>query len=82
MNRQEKIQIALIVTTLIVICVMIIAIITLVKYADEIRNNPIDYAIKHTEIKSCICYDEQNREGHFGEQRDINNLFDLPDKNG
>ncbi len=81
-TRQEKIQIGIIVTTLLVICVMIVAIVTLVKYAEEIRNNPIDYAIKNTEITSCTCYDEQNREAYFGKQTSINSLFDIPNKNG
>ncbi len=82
MTRQEKLQIAIIITTMIVICVMIVAIITLVKYAEEIRNSPIDYAIKNTEIQACVCYDTQGREGHFGERTDINSLLDPSNTNG
>ncbi len=81
-TRQEKIQIGIIVTTLIVIVVMIVAIMTLIKYAEEIRNNPIDYAIKHTTIKSCSCYDEQGREAYFGEPIDLDDPLGLLNKNG
>lgn len=79
-TRQEIIQIGIIITTLIVICVMIVAIITLVKYAEEIRDNPIDYAIKTTDINSCTCYNNQGKTAHFGESPD--DFFNLESTKG
>ncbi len=82
MTRQEKIQIGIIITTFVVICVMIIAIITLVKYAEEIRNNPVDYAIEHTNIKSCTCYNGEGLQAFFGQKSGIDNTFVLQSANG
>lgn len=77
MTREEKIQIAAIITTIIVVFVIIVAIIVLVRYAEEIKSNPIDYAIKNTDIVSCVCSNDAGQTARFGEY----NPFSVLDNN-
>ncbi len=59
----EKMQVAILVLTVLAICLFIIAIIVLVKNVDEIKQNPIDYGIDKYEFDSCTCFS-----GDFGFQ--------------
>lgn len=56
----EKLQIAILVLTVVFICLLIIAIIVLVRNVDEIKQNPIDYGIDKYEFDSCTCFSSDN----------------------
>lgn len=65
-NRiSEKLQIAILVLTVIAICAFIIAIIVLVKNVDEIKKNPIVYGIDKYGFDSCTCFDSLNNYEDF-----------------
>lgn len=59
----EKLQISILILTVIAICLFIIAIVVLVNNIDEIKQNPIDYGIDKYEFDSCTCFS-----GDFGFQ--------------
>lgn len=65
-TRQEVIQITMIIVTIVVICLMIFAIVTLIRNAEEIRQNPVDYAVKNSNIEYCTCYNEEGQYKDFG----------------
>ena len=75
-TRQEKIQITMMILTVIVICLMIFVIVTLIKNAEEIRQNPIDYAINNGNIERCVCYNDQNQIAYFGYENSNISLFE------
>ena len=72
MTREEKFQIGMFVMTIVLVCVLIIAIVTLARYAEEIKTNPIDYAINNGNIKSCVCYNDVGQTAYFGEHNAFN----------
>ena len=51
----EKMQVAILIVTVLAICLFIIAIIVLVKNVDEIKQNPIDYGIDKYGFDMCTC---------------------------
>lgn len=65
MTRSEKNQIYLLILIAVLICSLIVAIIVLVKNADEIRESPVEYAIKHTQLESCSCYTSEGFNVNF-----------------
>jgi len=69
MTRQEKIQIASLVLTVVVIFFLVIAIVMIVKYSEEIKSNPIEYAIDNSEIVSCVCYNDLGQSASYGEEQ-------------
>ncbi len=58
METKDKIQIASLLLISIFIVVLIVAIVVLVKNADEIKSNPVQYAIDKDFYDSCSCYDK------------------------
>ena len=65
-TRKEWIQIIFNILLAITIATLIFTTITLIKNAEEIRNDPIDYAIKHSNINSCTCYNNQGQIKNYG----------------
>lgn len=56
LKTSEKTQIILLVFIGILILLLIIAIVVIIKNVDEIRSDPVNYAIRNTPINSCTCY--------------------------
>ncbi len=56
METKDKIQIAALILITIFIMALIIAIVVLAKNADEIRSDPVQYAIDHDFYDSCSCF--------------------------
>ncbi len=59
METKDKIQIAALVVISILIIVLIMAIVVLVKNVDEIKNDPVRYAIDNDFYNSCSCSNDE-----------------------
>jgi len=57
METKDKIQIASLLLIAIFIVVLIVAIVVLVKNTDEIKSDPVQYAIDNDFYDSCSCSD-------------------------
>lgn len=68
MTRAEKIQISFLVLTMVLICVMIVAIAVLVKNVDEIKSFPVQYAVDKGLVNSCTCSDASGNTQYFGNE--------------
>ena len=55
METKDKIQIAVLVLISVLIVVLIMAIVVLAKNAEEIRSDPVEYAIQNGFYDSCSC---------------------------
>ena len=73
METKDKIQIASLLLISIFIIVLIVAIVVLVKNADEIKNNPVQYAIDKDFYDSCLCSDKDIGLINFNKEMVINN---------
>ncbi len=73
MERQEKIQIGILVLIAIFIIVMITVIIILVKNIDEIKSDPVQYSIDKEFYDSCSCFKAGLGQRNFGNQMVIQN---------
>ncbi len=71
MKRQEKIQINFLVLIGIMIFTLIVAIMTLVKNIDELKLDPVEYAIKHTELNQCTCFDSIGALVSYPREQDV-----------
>lgn len=76
MNREEKLQMGILIAIFIFIAVLIVAIIVLVKNIDVIKNNPIDYGIDKSQLMSCTCFTQEGQRFYFGETNDPFALID------
>ncbi len=69
-GMSDKIQIAILILTIIAVCCFIVAIIVLVNNIDEIKQNPIDYGIDKYELDSCTCvYNGINYQDFYGSNK-------------
>ena len=73
METKDKIQIASLILIAIFIVVLIVAIVVLVKNADEIKNDPVQYAIDNDFYNSCSCSNEEFGFINFNKEMVINN---------
>lgn len=71
MNREEKMQIAILIAIFILIAALIVAIILFSKNVDLIKSNPIEYSINKSELISCTCYTETGQSVQFGDNDNI-----------
>lgn len=58
-TRKEIIQIVFNILLALAIGTLLFTTITIVKKADEIQNDPIEYLIKNTDVEYCNCYDSK-----------------------
>ena len=65
-TRKEIIQIVFNILLAITIAALIFTTITLIKKSEEIKNDPIDYAIKNSNIESCICFNDEGQSHNYG----------------
>lgn len=68
MTRAEKIQISFLILTMVLICVLIVAIGVLVKNIDEIKTFPVQYAVDKGLVNSCTCTDLSGNSQYFGNE--------------
>ena len=73
MKTKDKIQIALLIIIAIFIVVLIIAIVVLVKNVDEIKSNPVKYAIDNGFYDSCSCSSKEFGFVNFNKKMVIDN---------
>lgn len=57
-TKSEKIQVALLILIGVFICALIVAIVVFVDNAEEVRSEPVQYAIDNTDLDWCTCMDE------------------------
>ena len=55
MDTKEKIQIAGLIVILIAVAALIYTTIVIIKRSEEIKMDPVEYAIEHTDIEMCTC---------------------------
>ena len=67
MNRSEKIQVVFLIMMGLTIGAILLATTSLIKYAEEIRQDPVDYAISKEVYNSCSCIAGGGRVVDFGE---------------
>ena len=65
-TRKEIIQIIFTILLAVAIAVLLFTIITLIKKAEEIKTDPIDYAIKNSNIESCFCINSEGQSKSYG----------------
>lgn len=58
METKDKIQVAALILLAILIVVLIMAIVVLAKNVEEIKSDPVAYAINNDFYDSCSCYNE------------------------
>ncbi len=73
METREKIQIAGLVLIAILIVVLIVAISVLVQNIDEIKSDPVKYAIDNDFYDSCSCSNEDIGQVSYGQNTVIQN---------
>lgn len=73
METKDKIQIASLILIAIFIVALIVAIVVLVKNADEIRSDPVQYAIDNDFYNSCSCSSDEVGFINFNKEMVINN---------
>jgi len=56
LKKTERNQIILLGLIGVLIFLLTIAIVVLVTNVDEIKSDPVEYAIAHTPIDSCVCF--------------------------
>jgi len=56
LKKTERNQIILLGLIAVLIFLLLVAIIILVRNVDEIKSDPIEYAIANTPIDSCVCF--------------------------
>lgn len=56
LKKTERNQIILLGMIGVLIFLLLIAIIVLVKNVDEIKSDPVEYAIANTPLDSCVCF--------------------------
>lgn len=66
-KKQEFIQIAMLIGMYLAIILMLVLIVVLVKNIDELRTEPVTYAIDKYDFDSCSCYDGKGKVHHFNE---------------
>ncbi len=69
-TRKEIIQIVFNILLAITIAALIFSIITLIKKSEEIKSDPIDYAIKNSNIESCMCFNDQGQSRAYGSNKE------------
>lgn len=65
LRRNERIQIMYLILTALAVISIIFATVSLIKNAEMIKEDPINYAIEKNKYASCICYDEQGRSYNY-----------------
>ncbi len=73
MERQEKLQITILILIAIFIVVLIATLVILVKNVDEIKSDPVQYAVDNGLYDSCSCINENIGQRHFGNKLVIQN---------
>ncbi len=66
METKDKIQIAALILIAILIVVLIMAVVVLAKNANEIKSDPVQYAIDNGFYDSCSCSNEKSGVVTFG----------------
>lgn len=74
-KKQERLQIVIAIGIYLAIILLLIAIIAVVKNANEIKLDPIIYGVQKHEYAICSCYDKQ------GNNFDFNSEGYIPKKN-
>lgn len=67
MTRREKIHIGFLILLAVFIGTLFFAVVSLVKYAEEIRSDPVQYAISKGLLDSCICFKEGKGIVNYGD---------------
>lgn len=70
-TRKESIQIVFNILLALAIGALIFTAITIIKKAEEIKMDPIEYAIKNSDIESCTCFNGQGQVHTYGYQNII-----------
>ena len=65
-TRKEIIQIVFNILLALAIGALIFTTITIVKNAEEIKTDPIDYAIRNSNIESCVCFNSEGQTHNYG----------------
>ena len=73
METKDKIQIASLILIAILIVVLIMAVVVLSKNANEIKSDPVQYAIDNDFYDSCSCSNKDIRQITFGDKMVIQN---------
>ena len=73
METKDKIQIASLILIAVLIVVLTMAIVVLAKKAEEIRSNPVQYAIDNDFYNSCYCFGIQGKAVNFNKEMVIQN---------
>jgi len=81
-TRKEIIQIIFTILLAVAIAVLLFTIITLVKKSEEIKTDPIEYAIKNSNIESCICFNSEGQSHAYGKDSELENglLWNIGDQ--
>ncbi len=56
-TRKEIIQIAFTIVLAITVGVLLFTVIVVIKNIEEIKSDPVNYAIENTPLESCSCFD-------------------------
>ncbi len=83
LGKKEWIQIIFNILLAITIGTLIFTTITLIRNAEEIKNDPIDYAIKNSNIERCTCFNSEGQIHNYGREgsSEINFTTNLVIKN-
>ena len=73
METKDKIQIAGLVIISVLIIVLIMTVVVLVKNVDEIKKDPVQYAIDNDFYDSCSCSNEEVGFVNFNKEMVIQN---------
>ncbi|MBW2969364.1 hypothetical protein KY314_04620 [Candidatus Woesearchaeota archaeon] len=66
-EKELKLKMIFLVLLALAIITLIVAIGSLLKNAEEISTDPINYAIEKNKYSSCVCYDNVGRLYYYGE---------------